>query len=723
MTTILYFAVTRLQERYFTQLAENLNCPGKVVHHGTLHSVGWFAADETIRNVIDDGVKADMAIVRAKKRLWGKGILGWAFEAVLQIRGRIQAYRYERLLAQTDPSIVALWNNRKSRQALMAALAQRRGIRPIYFENGLLPDTTTVDWSGVNADNSLPRDAAFYRSYPGTGAILPDRLVPREQEMGKVLPESGCRLPEKFIFVPFQVDYDSQIVYHSSWIRDMEHLARVVLDALRDPSLSVVFKEHPSSEVDYSLLRREIQCDSVVFANDCPTQELIERSEAVVTINSTVGLESLLLGKKVIVLGNAFYRIEGLVMGASSGEELARSLSALDTWQVDTLLRRRFLEYLWQEYLVHPGWRAPTPEHFSALNAKMGCTRKRNEVYLVSTVLNLYNAALLALERSDEASAHLIFIDQTPQQAQANRDLMQRWPESPFESVDYLLTRGKGGRGKIAMRKAELDRLGETLRGLRPSSIATGNDRRIEFLYAMHRARLDQNVVGVYMDDGLYSYVEHTKPWWQETILHRLAGMMVYGTWYRRWRTVGASPLIGRAYLAFPELACPPVAGKNPLPLPLHLSREPEMTALASGMLEQSGYKADSLASLEAILVVPHISLLKKDSRLSDRIRGLVGRWFAEGKTVGIKNHPRNPPEALKRIGCEEKGIRLPSGVAFEALLPLLGSVVVAGAASTVLLSCRWLRPDIDVYCLDTDSETVQLYKRLGVKPYPGLKD
>ena len=37
-----------------------------------------------------------------------------------------------------------------------------------------------------------------------------------------------------------------------------------------------------------------------MFANEINTQEFIEQSAAVITINSTVGFEALLLGKKVV---------------------------------------------------------------------------------------------------------------------------------------------------------------------------------------------------------------------------------------------------------------------------------------------------------------------------------------------------------------------------------------------------------------------------------------
>lgn len=719
MKPILYFAVTRLQERYYKYLSVNLGCPGRVVHHSRLREIGWFCPDESVRVAINEGVEADMAVARAKKRPWGSGWMGTLYGLILQCRGRILAYRYESLLERERPAVIALWNNRKTRQILMAALAKRRHIRPVYFENGLLPDTTTLDWSGVNYDNSLPRDGEFYRRYGGDVSSLPSKLVSRESEMGKAALAEGCTLPEKFIFVPFQVDYDSQIISHSPWIRNMEHLVRVIVKAAEGASFSVVFKEHPSSEVSYEALRRESESSVVRFASDCPTQELIERALAVVTINSTVGLESLLLGKNIVVLGNAFYAIPGLVRVAASDEELYEVFNELEKWEPDETLRRGFLNYLWNEYLIPRSWRTPDANHIRAINQRLECPQKRNEIYLVSTVLNLYNATLLALDRASQADPHLIFIDQTAEQAAANETMISGWALNPFASVSSVVTRGHRRSGKIGERKKELAKLADSVRALRPAMIVTGNDRRIEFLYAMHCAARENEVLGAYMDDGLYSYVEHTKPWWQEGIFHRIAGMVAYGAWYRRYRTVGASPLIGRAYLAFPDQACDAIRSKELSPLPLHRAKEAEVAALSHTMLENAIQEMPALAGLDVVMVLPHESLLRKDPALRVRIESLLGQFSETGKQVGIKNHPRNAPELLHSLAKTVSLVELPPSVAFEALLPLLGEPVVIGAASTVLLSCRWLRPDIAVYYLDTDPKTVELYEKLGVTAYP----
>jgi capsular polysaccharide export protein len=69
-----------------------------------------------------------------------------------------------------------------------------------------------------------------------------------------------------------------------------------------------------------------------------------------------VGLESLLLGKKVITLGNACYNIEQLVLHASNEQQLFTALEQLANWQFNETLRQNFLAYIADVYCIPKGW-------------------------------------------------------------------------------------------------------------------------------------------------------------------------------------------------------------------------------------------------------------------------------------------------------------------------------------------------------------------------------
>ena len=111
--------------------------------------------------------------------------------------------------------------------------------------------------------------------------------------------------------------------------------------------------------------------ERVIFANENSTQELIEKSEFVLTINSTVGVESLLLGKKVITLGNACYNIDGLVRHATNADQLVNIIDSINDWEPDLNLLMKFLNYLNSDYLVPDSYKNPGNKHWQVMNEKI----------------------------------------------------------------------------------------------------------------------------------------------------------------------------------------------------------------------------------------------------------------------------------------------------------------------------------------------------------------
>ena len=108
-------------------------------------------------------------------------------------------------------------------------------------------------------------------------------------------PESG------FVFLPLQVSSDSQIILNSE-IDNLGAIERV----LSQTDKTVVIKPHPAErDIDY-LVPIVMDNPRVVVSNE-NTFLLLSSADEVYTINSTVGLESLILGKKTTFLGRSYF--------------------------------------------------------------------------------------------------------------------------------------------------------------------------------------------------------------------------------------------------------------------------------------------------------------------------------------------------------------------------------------------------------------------------------
>ncbi len=248
---------------------------------------------------------------------------------------------------------ILIWNGFMFRQAIMLEIAKLYNIEAVYFENGFLPNRFVIDKKGVNFYNSVPRNKEFFEKY-NNDKLLPTSLIPRTPKNAKKFSSLKKEiLPKNFIFIPFQVDYDTQILLFSPWIKNMEELFFVMKDISEKLKINIVFKEHPSSRKEYPKLHNIAKnSEFIQFANAYPTQELIEKAGAIITINSSVGIESLLFYKKVITLGSAFYNIEGIVEHAENKKELENILKNLENYKLDKKLIENFLKYLYYDYLI-----------------------------------------------------------------------------------------------------------------------------------------------------------------------------------------------------------------------------------------------------------------------------------------------------------------------------------------------------------------------------------
>lgn len=278
-------------------------------------------------------------------------------------------------ISRSNPDAVGVWGGNALDARAVAVVARNAGLPCFRFENGFLPNTTQMDARGVNAESSVPREEAFYltraKAVAAEVSYAPSVRRPVRAKRGL----SPAHLPERYLFVPFQVRLDSQIILHSPWIRDMHHLFDTMVRCARRVSggPALVFKEHPSCPLRYPELHdKASQLDNVRFANGNATEELIRNAAGVVTINSTVGAESLLLAKPVLALGNAVYEVPGVASSARSEEEVVRWIKDIGAGRPPAApLRNSYLHFLNDEYLIPDRHQDPGPRHIDAVRERL----------------------------------------------------------------------------------------------------------------------------------------------------------------------------------------------------------------------------------------------------------------------------------------------------------------------------------------------------------------
>jgi len=361
---LFFFAVTKHQHKYFKKLSKHLPYEGINLFFPSLQvRFKMFTLRKKLNLQYILKLKEKELMVKYQNSLHR-----WVYFQFLKLQMPILSSTIYHYLKQFKPSYLVVWNGKKFHQAVAIEVAKSMDIPIIYFENGVLPDTTTMDFEGVNASNSLLRESHFYKSLDYKEVMLPKQLSVRVSKKKKVLFDTD--LPEQYIFVPFQVAYDTQILQHSPWIKNMVELFTIIEWLSIQCDIPFVIKEHPSDRVsDYRNLYKLVN-NKVIFSSE-NTQTLIQNSTAVMTINSSVAIESLLFNKRVIVLGEAFFAIDNIVETASSKEQILEIIEDIQNWKVDETLINNFLCYLYYDYLIPSSWKKPVELHFKAIEEKI----------------------------------------------------------------------------------------------------------------------------------------------------------------------------------------------------------------------------------------------------------------------------------------------------------------------------------------------------------------
>lgn len=258
-----------------------------------------------------------------------------------------------------DKTVFFIYNDLRWDHSLIVHLCKQYNIEYFVFELGVFrPNSLTVDKCGVNARSDFSK-LKFNGEHPITPPIELDeiynrqRTTPRFHEfkfalymlmksielqfsskelkaiqrcsrrksykdyiklklkkmfVGNVLSKKVNDIDGEYIFVPLQLSNDTQTIVNSEFTSTQEFIDRVTLDFFNSSlcdKFKLVFKVHPMDVNSYNF-------DQRTMSSSISTEELVRKSSAVVTINSTVGFEASST-KPVICCGDSFYTQHGVV--------------------------------------------------------------------------------------------------------------------------------------------------------------------------------------------------------------------------------------------------------------------------------------------------------------------------------------------------------------------------------------------------------------------------
>jgi capsular polysaccharide export protein len=248
------------------------------------------------------------------------------------------------------------WNGQVGDPAVVTHVLHQLGIPTLFAELSPFKGRYFLDFKGVNAASSLqsvqPEEIAPYDDEEDLFSRLKGNYIGRRSSSSTLNDPSG--LPRDFVFAALQVPTDTQIILHGGEIsRQSDYIALLgeVLPLL-PRGTALVVKPHPMSPYSEEYLRHVVGRE-VFVASGYETRDLLERCRAIVTVNSSIGVDGFLFDKPVIAVGNAPWVKPALAMRASTAVEIATAIASLPKFE--KRLRQRFLAhwfhaYTWQQF-------------------------------------------------------------------------------------------------------------------------------------------------------------------------------------------------------------------------------------------------------------------------------------------------------------------------------------------------------------------------------------
>lgn len=242
---------------------------------------------------------------------------------------------FYKMLPETD--LVFIWNGGLGKEIQIAETCRQQGT-PIYFmELGWLPQMNTFyfDTKGVNYAGTLSEWEHKELSEEDK-EFTNIKLAFYHSCVAKV---TGIK-EEDFVFVPFQVENDSQIKKFSPRIKKMQQLIDYVVEYVPG---KIIFKQHPKD--DPGELKYPPRCK---IYNNGTTHDFLTQCKYVITINSTVGVEALSYNKPVITLGHAFYGGKGLTYQVEEEQKMAPAVELAEKERIAIGRIKSFMCFLFK---------------------------------------------------------------------------------------------------------------------------------------------------------------------------------------------------------------------------------------------------------------------------------------------------------------------------------------------------------------------------------------
>lgn len=244
-----------------------------------------------------------------------------------------------KLIEKIKPDFLVGWNGNGPHFIFLMKVAAKLKNRPIYHvERGLLPKTFVFDPRGVNFKgsvagsylpllNELERKFAkdYLENYRNNSSTIVNTQEKLNLDKSAILDRLNLDNTKEYVFFPMQIEGDSNIIINSPKYKKMNQVISDLVYAAEKLNIYVICRPHPENNME-NMLDGVEKTENLIIDNSIHIHDMLRNSVANVVINSTVGLESILLSRPTIALGHSVYSAKNITFDAYSKDDILNAL-------------------------------------------------------------------------------------------------------------------------------------------------------------------------------------------------------------------------------------------------------------------------------------------------------------------------------------------------------------------------------------------------------------
>ena len=260
------------------------------------------------------------------------------------------------VIRNNKPDILVGWNGNGAAFNFLIKVAGKLSRLPvIHLERGLVPNSICVSNKGVNFESDLASSylpiissAEEREAYQYIERFREERKTVVATTMSNVTIASIGLREKAYLFFPMQIDTDSNIILNSYKWKRMEDVLDELTKVYKETGIKILCRPHPENK---NIALKEYP--GIIFNSELGLHDSIAGALATVVINSTVGLESILIGTPTITLGNSIYSTKGCTYEARNYIGIVEAINKIKEKQSAKDIRvARFVTLLFNDYVL-----------------------------------------------------------------------------------------------------------------------------------------------------------------------------------------------------------------------------------------------------------------------------------------------------------------------------------------------------------------------------------